>query len=76
MTAYGDIEYGDIGGDIEYGAPVGEEPDQVGRTGHPAVDAATRAVAAVEHAAPADQIAAYQAAHRTLREALATIDEQ
>jgi hypothetical protein len=43
--------------------------------GHPAVDAALRALAEVTDAAPAEQLPAYQAAHRTLREALASIDE-
>lgn len=43
--------------------------------GHPAVDAALRGLAEVTDAAPADQLPAYQAAHRTLREALASIDE-
>jgi hypothetical protein len=42
---------------------------------HPAVDAALRGLAEVSDAAPADQLPAYQAAHRTLREALASIDE-
>ncbi|GGK36919.1 hypothetical protein GCM10010124_31950 [Pilimelia terevasa] len=44
-------------------------------TGHPAVDAAVQAMA---NAAPLPlpaQIAQYEAAHRTLGETLATIDE-
>lgn len=45
-------------------------------TGHPAVDAALRAVTAAAGDDPADLIPAFQAAHRTLRETLATIDEQ
>lgn len=44
-------------------------------TGHPAIDAALRAVRQVAGAAPADQIPTYQAAHRTLRETLSSIDE-
>lgn len=53
-------------------APDAGRPDQ---TGHATVDAALRAVAEVAGAAPADQLPAYQAAHRTLRETLASIDE-
>jgi len=44
-------------------------------TGHPAVDAALDAVANAADLPPADQIAQYEAAHRTLQETLATIDE-
>ncbi|MPZ28512.1 MAG: hypothetical protein GEV12_19455 [Micromonosporaceae bacterium] len=53
------------------------QPEAAGpeQTGHPAVDSALRAVAEVAGAAPADQLPAYQAAHRTLRETLASIDE-
>lgn len=54
-------------------APAGA--DQEVSTGHPAVDAALRAVAQVAQAPPADQIPAFQAAHRTLQETLASIDE-
>lgn len=43
-------------------------------SGHPAVDAAVQAVAAAANLPPREQIAAYEAAHRTLRETLATID--
>lgn len=50
-------------------------PPMAQQTGHPAVDAALRAVSEVAGAAPADQLPAYQAAHRTLRETLASIDE-
>jgi hypothetical protein len=45
------------------------------RTGHATVDAALRAVAEVADAPPSDQLPAYQAVHRTLRETLASIDE-
>jgi hypothetical protein len=44
-------------------------------TGHPAVDAALQAVGAAADAPPADQVPAYQALHRTLRETLASIDQ-
>jgi hypothetical protein len=44
-------------------------------TGHPAVDASLHALAQVADAAPADQLPAFRAAHRTLRETLASIDE-
>ncbi|MFG1885582.1 hypothetical protein [Micromonospora sp. NPDC049102] len=43
--------------------------------GHPAVDAAVRAMDNAAALAPADQIAQYQAAYETLRETLATIDQ-
>jgi hypothetical protein len=56
--------------------PMTGELDQPESTGHPAVDAALRAVAEASEASPADQIPAYQATHRTLRETLASIDEQ
>jgi hypothetical protein len=39
------------------------------------VDAAVRAMANAVDLPPADQIAEYEAAHRTLQETLATIDE-
>lgn len=45
-------------------------------TGHQGVDSAVRAVLAVRDQPPAEQVAAYQAAHRTLRETLASIDEE
>jgi len=45
------------------------------RTGHPAVDAAIEAVRNAAGLPPADQIAQYEAAHGTLQEALATIDQ-
>jgi hypothetical protein len=58
----------------DHSAPA--EPEQEERViGHPAVDAALRALAEVTDAIPVVQLPAYQAAHRTLREALATIDE-
>jgi hypothetical protein len=44
-------------------------------TGHPAVDAALQAMANAADLPPGDQIAEYEAAHRTLQETLATIDE-
>ncbi|HYN93126.1 MAG TPA: hypothetical protein VES42_04690 [Pilimelia sp.] len=44
-------------------------------TGHPAVDAALRGMANAAGLPPDDQIAEYEAAHHTLRETLATIDE-
>ena len=54
--------------------PAGEDPGGQG-SGHPAVDAAVKAVEATADLPPADQIEAYDAAHRTLQETLATIDE-
>lgn len=44
-------------------------------TGHPAVDAVLQAMANAANLPPADQIAQYEAAHQTLRETLATIDQ-
>jgi hypothetical protein len=46
-----------------------------GMSGHPAVDAAIRSMANAVDLSPADQIAEYEAAYRTLRETLATIDQ-
>lgn len=43
--------------------------------GHPAVDAAIQAIVNAADLSPADQIAQYEAAHRTLQETLATIDQ-
>jgi hypothetical protein len=45
-----------------------------GPTGHHAVDAAVRAVANAADLSAAEQLAAYEAAHRTLREVLSSID--
>lgn len=52
-----------------------ERTDGAGGTGHPAVDAALSAVANTAGLSPADRIAQYEAAHRTLQETLATIDQ-
>lgn len=53
----------------------GTGADRVPGSGHPAVDAALRGIANTAGLPPADQIAQYEAAHRTLRETLATIDQ-
>ncbi|WFE28777.1 hypothetical protein O7623_06185 [Solwaraspora sp. WMMD791] len=45
------------------------------QTGHPAVDAAVQAIRNAAGLPPADQIAQYEAAHGTLQETLATIDQ-
>lgn len=42
---------------------------------HPAVDAALQAIVNAAELSPADQIAQYEAAYRTLQETLATIDQ-
>ncbi len=42
--------------------------------GHPAVDAALQSLANAARLAPAQQVAAYEEAHRTLQETLASID--
>lgn len=57
--------------------PNGVPADEDGATGsgHPAVDAALRGIANTAALPPADQIAQYEAAHRTLRATLATIDQ-
>lgn len=46
-----------------------------GGTGHPAVDAAIRGLDNAVGLSLRDQIAEYEAAHRTLQETLATIDQ-
>ncbi|HEY3010495.1 MAG TPA: hypothetical protein VGJ63_20860 [Micromonosporaceae bacterium] len=51
------------------------DADNVVRTGHPAVDAAVRALADAADLPPIDQIAEYEAANRTLQETLASIDD-
>jgi hypothetical protein len=50
------------------------EPAEVG-SGHAGVDAVIRSMANAAELSPADQIAEYEAAHRTLQETLATIDQ-
>lgn len=57
--------------------PVPPTPAQFapGVTGHRAVDAALRSLENAASLPLVDQIAAYDAAHRTLRETLSTIDE-
>ncbi|GIF53811.1 hypothetical protein DFJ67_4864 [Asanoa ferruginea] len=56
-------------------APVEPEAAGDGLSGHPAVDAAIRSMTNAADLSPADQIAEYEAAYRTLRETLATIDQ-
>jgi hypothetical protein len=46
-----------------------------GPTGHRAVDAALRSLENAAELPEAERIAAYEAAHRTLRETLSTIDD-
>ena len=46
-----------------------------GGSGHPAVDAVVQALANAADLPPRDQIAEYEAAHSTLQETLATIDQ-
>jgi hypothetical protein len=45
-------------------------------TGHPSVDAVLRGITQVAGQPAGDQIPAFQAAHRTLQETLASIDEE
>jgi hypothetical protein len=57
---------------------VTEQPESMGQpesTRHPAVDAAIRAVVNAADLPPAEQLAAYEGAHQTLREVLASIEE-
>ena len=56
-------------------SPYEGEGEAVVDTGHPAVDAALRGMANAAELPPAEQIVEYEAAHRTLQETLATIDE-
>lgn len=56
----------------------GVSPGEVfgsGPTGHRAVDAALRSLENAAELPEAERIAAYEAAHRTLRETLSTIDD-
>ncbi|GIF70113.1 hypothetical protein Ais01nite_81480 [Asanoa ishikariensis] len=55
--------------------PVELTPPADGMSGHPAVDAAIRSMTNAAELSPTDQIAEYEAAYRTLRETLATIDQ-
>jgi hypothetical protein len=57
--------------------PYQPEPDDrpaLEATGHPAVDEVLRSLANAASLPPAEQIAAYEAAHRVLQETLANID--
>jgi hypothetical protein len=58
--------------DVNVGVMVDE---QAQGTGHPAVDAALRAVINAEALPVAEQLAAYEGAHQTLREVLASIED-
>jgi hypothetical protein len=49
--------------------------DEEQGTGHPAVDAAVRAVVNSTDLPMAEQLAAYEGAHQTLREVLASIED-
>jgi hypothetical protein len=46
-----------------------------GPTGHPAVDGALRGLASAAELPPAEQVPAFDAAHRALQQTLATIDQ-
>ncbi|WP_213455330.1 hypothetical protein [Rhizomonospora bruguierae] len=65
------------GGSPGWGEGPGDPAGEGGpvRTGHPAVDGALQAMANAAELPAAEQIAEYEAAHRTLQETLATIDE-
>jgi hypothetical protein len=55
--------------------PAEEATVEGGGSGHPAVDAVIQALANATDLPPRDQIAEYEAAHSTLQETLATIDQ-
>jgi hypothetical protein len=56
-------------------ATAGGATSDVVRTGHPTADAAVEALASAADLPLTDQIAEYEAAHRTLQETLQSIDE-
>ena len=51
------------------------EPAEPARTRHPDVDAAVAAVTEVADQPPAQQVGAYEQAHRALSETLSAIDQ-
>ncbi|HEX5542103.1 MAG TPA: hypothetical protein VFX60_11170 [Micromonospora sp.] len=58
------------------GAEIGRSGADPGDgSGHPGVDAVMDAINNAANLPPADQVAQYEAAHHTLREILATIDQ-
>jgi len=61
--------------DVADVAEVTGEAQPEGGTGHPAVDAAIQAVVNAEQLPVAEQLAAYEGAHQTLREVLASIED-
>ncbi len=52
-----------------------DSPEPAAGTGHPGVDAALAGLAGTADLAPAEQVAAYEEAHRALTQTLAGIDE-
>lgn len=52
-----------------------EDAGPAGGTGHPAVDEAVHAVVNASGLSASEQLAAYEGAHETLREVLASIEE-
>jgi hypothetical protein len=75
----GPVPAADSADGTEAAHPPGQQPPpgppERTETGHPAVDAALRALEEAAAVPPDGQVAAFQAAHRTLRETLATIDD-
>jgi len=66
----------ELDGDEPGAEPVtAAEAGEAQGTGHPAVDAAMRAVANAAALPVAEQLAAYEGAHETLREVLASIED-
>jgi hypothetical protein len=56
-------------------SPSDEPAPELGPTGHAGVDAALAELDAVSDADPAQQVAAYEQAHRALSQTLAAIDQ-
>jgi hypothetical protein len=56
-------------------ATAAEHPASEGPTGHPAVDAALQELDRATGLPTAEQVGAYEAAHRALQQTLATIDQ-
>jgi hypothetical protein len=52
-----------------------DQPQSAGGYGDPRVDAALARLATVSELSGMDQVAEYEAVHRTLQDTLATIDE-
>lgn len=76
-TGYDDATTGYDDAVTGYGAVAdrGDGGVELEQTGHPAVDAAVRAVVNAADLPVGEQLAAYEGAHETLREVLASIED-